>query len=220
VQRFGKCLNFWSSFEQEQSLWNYLFNYLNVPDELRILAKPVLKKTVYAMCYGMERPRLKGQSAYWLACEGLDKTLFRHLQDSPLILALLNARDNALQTIAANGGGENCYCQWEALTEERQPRDIMAAIAQAWEMKLVYPVFEVAQRTHDFKITLFQHDGFVIHFTQRQELGMRRIEQAVNDNARRYGVSNSPRMELIKFGRGYYAKACYIYLTLENVIIL
>ena len=138
-----------------------------MPHELRILAKPVLKKTVYAMCYGMPRPRLKGRCAYWLACEGLDKRLFGRLQEAPLILALLNARDNALQTIAANGGAENCFGQWQAVTDKRQPRDIMAAIAQAWEMKLIHPAFEVAQRTHDFRITLFQHDGFSVHFTQR-----------------------------------------------------
>ena len=41
------------------------------------------KKTIYAMCYGMERWRLKGRAAYWLACEGLDKRLFADLQREP-----------------------------------------------------------------------------------------------------------------------------------------
>jgi len=80
-----------------------------------------------------------------------------------------------------------CYNDWRPVNEERQPRDIMAEIAQAWEMKLIYPAFELAQQTREFTIALYQYDGFSVHFTRRPNLWKRKIDQAINENANRQG---------------------------------
>jgi len=193
--QFAICATLWAVPElldflrSDASLWTHLFDQMDVVYDLRKAVKRVLKKAIYAMCYGMDRVRLKNRCAYWLACHGLNKRLFQTLQQEPLIVALLNARDEALEKIAAAGGQENCYGMWRPVTKESQPKHIMADIAQAWEMKLIYPAFELAQRTRDFTITLFQHDGFSVHFTKQERLDdwKRKIATAVNQNADRYG---------------------------------
>lgn len=187
--QFAICASLWQVPElldflkSGKSLWPHLLDYLGIPDEAREQAKPALKKVLYAMCFGMERPRLKALAAYRLVVAGLNKALFRTLQEEPLIVALLNARDIALERIAADGGAYTCYDQWKSVTEERKPRDIMAEIAQAWEMKLIYPAFELANTTRAFVITLYQYDGFSVVFRHRKEQWKERIEQAIQDNA-------------------------------------
>ena len=91
----------------------------------------------------------------------------------------------AVRRIAAEGGAMTCYNSWRPVTEDRQPRDIMAEIAQAWEMKLIYPAFKLAQQTRDFTITLYQCDGFSVHFMRRRKEWKQRIEQAIYENAHR-----------------------------------
>ena len=101
--------------------------------------------------------------------------------------SLLDARDVALETIAAEGGAMTCYNDWLPVTDERQPRDIMAEVAQACEMKLIYPAFELAQQTREFTITLYQYDGFSVHLRRPRDTWKRKIEQAIYDNANRQG---------------------------------
>ena len=72
---------------------------------------------------------------------GLDTKMAHEFLQVPLIKTLLNARDAALETIYWEGGAMTCYNKWLAVGGERQPRDIMAEVAQAWEMKLIYPAF-------------------------------------------------------------------------------
>ena len=69
-----------------------------------------------------------------------------------------------LEKIAEAGGARDCYGKWIQVNGETQPRDILARVAQSWEMKLVYPAFEIADKIEDFKIMLFQHDGFSVFF--------------------------------------------------------
>jgi len=118
---------------------------------------------------------------------GLDTKLAHEFVQVPLIKTLLNARDIALETIGVENGAMNCYNKWLAVGGERQPRHIMAEVAQAWEMKLIYPAFELAQTTSDFRITLYQYDGFSVHFTRRPKEWKPRIEEAINQNANRHG---------------------------------
>jgi hypothetical protein len=191
--QFAICSTLWNVPElltflkSGKSLWNHLLDYLKISQDERERAKPVLKRILYATCFGMGRPTLRNRSAYWLVVAGLNKKLFQHLQQEPLIAALLEARDAALQTIALTGGAENCYGEWKRVTEERQPRDIMAEIAQAWEMKLIYPAFALARETSDFTITIFQYDGFSVHFSRRSDEWRKKIDESINENAKQLG---------------------------------
>jgi hypothetical protein len=55
----------------------------------------------------------------------------------------------------------------------------------------LYPAFELANKTEDFKIMLFQHDGFSV-FLRRYEEGCRNnIKAAIDANARKLGIPTS-----------------------------
>jgi len=168
-----------------KSIWNRLFDYLELRPEQRQLAKPILKKAIYSTCYGMEEPRVRGLTARDFAGEGMDKKLSPSLLKEELFASLFNSRDIALEQIAEEGGGMTAYGRWLRITGEREPRDIMAEVAQSWEMKLIYPAFDLARKTSDFTITLFQHDGISVQFTRRSEQWKRRIEESINENANR-----------------------------------
>jgi hypothetical protein len=191
--QFAICSKLWNVRElldflrTGKSLWTRLFDYLCLAPEERVIAKDVIKTTIYSICFGMERHRIKGTTAYNLVAAGLDRKLAHELLKEPLIQALLDARDVALETIAAEGGAMTCYGEWKPVTEERQPRDIMAEIAQAWEMNLIYPAFELARQTREFTITLYQYDGFSVNFTRRPELWKQRIQEVISENANRQG---------------------------------
>ena len=91
-----------------------------------------------------------------------------------MIEDVLCARNLALEKIAEAGGARDCYGKWIQVNGETQPRDILARVAQFWEMTLVYPAFEIADKTEDFKIMLFQHDGFSVFFAPKKSGGARR----------------------------------------------
>ena len=65
----------------------------------------------------------------------------------------------------------------------------MAEVAQALEMKLIYPAFRLAGETREFTIVLFQHDAFSLHFLRRSEAWLARI--AVQEEIAQDGVVTS-----------------------------
>jgi hypothetical protein len=67
-------------------------------------------------------------------------------------------------------------------------RDILAEVAQALEMKLIYPAFRLARETREFTIVLFQHDGFSLHFVRREEMWLTRIANAIQEEITQHRV--------------------------------
>ena len=98
-----------------------------------------------------------------------------------MIEDLLCARNLALEKIAEAGGAKDCYGNWIPVSDETQPRDILARVAQSWEMKLIYPAFEIADKK-DFKIMLFQHDGFSVFFRPEKERWRAKIKEVIDNN--------------------------------------
>jgi hypothetical protein len=68
-----------------------------------------------------------------------------------LIHNLLCARSLALEKMAEAGKARDGYKKWIQVNNETQPRDILARVAQSWEMKLVYPAFEIADKNRRFQ---------------------------------------------------------------------
>jgi len=63
-----------------------------------------------------------------------------------------------------------------------ETHQIMAIVAQALEMHLIYPAFELAKaHRKDFTITLAQHDGFSVKFHRRAEEWKKRIKKVIQD---------------------------------------
>jgi hypothetical protein len=107
----------------------------------------------------------------------------------PLMKALIKGRDRAMARILRDGGGYTCFGQWLSAMDHKD-RTILALISQAVELKIMHVVFEIAKKAKDFTITLFQHDGFAIHFTDKSKANMwiGRLNHAVKKEAQRMGI--------------------------------
>jgi hypothetical protein len=174
--------------KQERSIWQELYSHFELSDEESAQAKPFLKKALYAACYGMGVRKIGNNLTKALADIGIAKNgnLFtRH----PLIKALLEGRKRAIAAIQRDGGARTCFGKWLSGLVLTTPQ-ILAQISQAIELKIMHVAFEVAATTSDFKITLFQHDGIAVHFTDKSKARRwkQRISRAIDIEAKRLGV--------------------------------
>jgi len=64
-------------------------------------------------------------------------------------------------------------------------------------MKLIFPAFALANQTEDFKIMLFQHDGFSVFFRRYDKGWRNKIKVAIDDNAQLLGIPASLEWEEI-----------------------
>jgi hypothetical protein len=194
------CARLWNVPEIQAFLatgtcfWEFLFNQMEVAHPLRKTAKNSIKKGVYSICFGMEECHLKGTTAYDLVKNSMPKELAGRFLEVPIIKILLNARERALHAVEQKGGELTPYGKWCPVTEERLAHNVMAEVAQAWEMKLIYPAFALARETDEFKIALYQFDGFSAHFkrrpfTGRPETWQSRIKEAVQREIDKHGIN-------------------------------
>ena len=179
-----------------ENYWTLMLQSIGVPQNERDIAKGAIKPTLYSICYGMELHHVKGTTALRLKKAGLDTHLATRFVNHPLTKALFEAREEALNLIARAGGATTCFGKWCAVSETRHPRQIMAEVAQALEMKLIYPAFRLAQETREFTIVLFQHDGFSLHFLRRNEMWQERIAHAIQEEINHQGVATKLEWQL------------------------
>src|SRR5205085_10755221 len=114
------------------------------------------------------------------------RTFSTPLSTIPLSKDVLIAREKAVAQAVANGGSETCYGKFLQITKELQPRDILAQVAQSYEMKLIYPPFELAADNPDFRILIYQFDGFTAQFTRRDREWKAKMKAAVDKRAEEY----------------------------------
>jgi hypothetical protein len=167
-----------------QSVWTHLAESMNVPANHISAAKPVLKEALYSVCYGQLERVVKAQVTKGLNPFGIEKAGQRFVQND-IISALLLARDSQIERINREGGALDCYGKSIRVTEDREARQILAEQAQAVEMQLLAPVFQLARVTADFRITLYQFDGLSIHFgkKEREPAWRRKIGESVKNKA-------------------------------------
>lgn len=183
------------------SIWEEFYAYLGVDQHI----KPALKDGSYALVYGASEQticdEIEGHACFnEEPIDDLGTQLLAH----PLMIAMRVGRDEQLAKIWANRGAYDCYGSWipmpidpvqskqrnKARRKAPNPRSVLATLAQAMEFHLLAPVFELAQRTQDFSIPHFAHDGFCLHFTdhRRAQSTIRRLTEAVHQQAEQLGV--------------------------------
>jgi hypothetical protein len=172
-----------------ENFWTHVLHAIGVPQRNWEVAKREIKPALYSICYGMDLRHVKGTTALRLTKAGLDKHIATRFVNHPLVQALLKAREEALNSIARAGGAMTCFGKRCAVSEVRQPRRIMAEVAQALELKLIYPAFRLAAETQEFSIVLFQHDGFSLHFRRRGEMWLARIAGVIQEEAIQQGIA-------------------------------
>lgn len=188
------CAMLWKVDEVERFLeaggciWEHLYERIGIHPDQRARSKPAIKEALYSTCYGMRIPNIKGRLTKALRKMGIDRRGQRFIE-SPLIHALLIARENAMARIRDEGGATTCFGK-RLSTAQFSERSILAQVAQAVEMWLVNPAIELAKKTDEFKIVLWQHDGFSAHFARRGEMWRKRIALAVNERIAGAGVKS------------------------------
>lgn len=170
------------------SIWDALYEHFELHGEEAIRAKPALKTALYATCYGMGVRKIGKNLTTDLAAVGIRKKGNLFLKH-PLIKALLEGRRRAVSRIQADGGARTCFGKWLDTFELTIPQ-VLAQISQAIELKIMHAVFQVANTTSDFTITLFQHDGIAVHFTDKTKLTKwkKHMNRAAGQEAERAGV--------------------------------
>lgn len=179
--------------ESNQSIWQSLYDHmgfgsLNVPmDDV----KPVLKRSLYALIYGMQ---------WWRIRDSYLSSLDEYIDDPkalffshPIIDSLYQMRDIKLDEIEKAGGAKDIYGRWIAVDPKKKVsrRSVMSQLAQAVELKLLMPVLDIAESaTEEFVITLWQHDGFSVAFrnNSKKERWHNRIISAVENEAKSLGI--------------------------------
>ena len=135
--------------------------------------KKAFKTALYSLIFGMSRPHIEGK----LTRDFMKLRIRRkgaRLFDHALIQDLLSARERKMREVEAQGYGDTIFGKRiPVVADEGEPertnvRSIMAEQAQAVELALIYPVFELAATSDDFDIVLFQHDGFSVAYTEPQ----------------------------------------------------
>ncbi len=135
-----------------------------------------------------------------LLCGGkIDKTnelLKKHgiegvVADSPTLMAMVRAVQKVKQRVRVEGGTQTPM-GWIACPnrKDKSVRSHLSNVLAAYELALIAPCFEVAERSHDFTITICQHDGFSIKLRQEDRLQqvLTRLNKAIKPVAEQYGI--------------------------------
>ena len=172
----------------KRSIWEAMYEHFDLHGEEAHLAKPALKTALYATCYGMGVRKIGSNLTTDLAALGIRKNGNLFLKH-PLMKALLSGRQRMVTKIQQESGARTCFGKWLDTFELTTPQ-VLAQISQAIELKIMHAVFTVATTTSDFTITLFQHDGIAVHFTDKSKskAWQKRMSDAAAKEARQFGV--------------------------------
>lgn len=192
LARIGDIKEVQSFLAQGEDVWAELCRHMGVPPNKRQEGKRALKGCLYPTTYGMSRANLKEMVVKKFEEKGLvgdPRKFLKHW----IIKALIRAREELGRRIKEKGGMETCYGRfierrsseevfWSENEEEVETHQIMAIVAQALEMHLIYPAFELAKANRkEFTITLAQHDGFSVKFHRRAVEWKKRIKKVIQD---------------------------------------
>jgi hypothetical protein len=181
--------------EAGQSIWDTLALALGTT----LVMKPAIKKALYSLLYGAQRWTIARQlqpiaNERRISTVKLGELFLTH----PLISRLYAAREQQLQRIRKAGGAYDCYGKWVSVYEaeerhgrrRRNPRSVLAILAQAVEFKLLVPVLRIATTSQDFYITQWAHDGFCLAFVdqRRADSVIKRIEAGIAAEAAMMGI--------------------------------
>ncbi|MEH1955945.1 hypothetical protein [Nostoc sp.] len=185
-----------------RKIWVELMNYYGIDalnlkenneDEYEAIKK-VLKDSLYSLMYGMTKGNLitflnKGLIKFGIKDGG--KKFLKY----PLMATLFDARERRMAELSDCDSVETIFSKTlnikgTGAAREKCIRGIMAQQAQAVELYLLLPVLDLAKTTKDFVITLWQHDGFSVNFTDssKTDRWINKINQVVADRADELGI--------------------------------
>ncbi|WP_263787565.1 hypothetical protein [Salinibacter grassmerensis] len=185
--------------QEEKSIWQSLYDFMGwkghkggVPIEV---AKPCLKKGLYAIVYGGGKPKtLEVMEEKYSKGVGpsVSNKFFSRIFSHSFIEQLLRERESQIAQIEDQGRATDTFGREIRLSSDTDALSVLAQLAQSKELKLLLPALDVAeselQRADEagesprFWIVLWQHDGFSIHVRDRSRRAtyVERFQEAVN----------------------------------------
>jgi hypothetical protein len=197
-------------------IWLELFKHFNLSNLKASNAikyqgiKDVFKTSLYSLIYGMPKGNLVREINQGLSIYGINQG-GKHYFNHPLIQALYKAREAKFEemnrltevTTIFNKTLQIDGSKTSKGKPTQQRKDSIASLlahqAQSIELYLLLPVVELASTTTDFYITLWQHDGFSIHFTNKSKVDkwIPRILQVVQQKIDEQGILTHLEWELL-----------------------
>ena len=173
-----------------QSIWPVLIETLG----LRAGDKPALKVAIYSVLFGRPKRRVIETLDAETGVAGVGKRFFK----VPVVKLAFSARERRLKKLTSEYGGTTAlgkvipipYGSGDPVEWVAGARSILAQQAQALELQLVHPVYELARTTRAFDVMLYQFDGFTVRYRDRRNCALwhRTILEAVERRARSLGV--------------------------------
>jgi hypothetical protein len=112
--------------------------------------------------------------------------------DSPTLMAMVRAVQKVKHRVRIEDGTQTPM-GWIVCPnrKDKSVRSHLSNVLAAYELALIAPCFEVAERSQDFTITICQHDGFSIKLRQesRARQVLARLNDAVAPVAQFYGIA-------------------------------
>lgn len=151
------------------SVWTVFLRYCGLDEE----HKPILKKTVYSICYGMSVPALReqflcGYTRPWDDVPGVgDPAIWQRLRRHPVIRELLRARSSEAWEIKEKGGAYDAFGNWISREKDdgtTHTPSILAVTAQSWEQHVMYGMIPILEKNKQIYVFSYLHDGLTVYF--------------------------------------------------------
>ena len=212
------CASLWNVADvyeflvQGQDIWVSIFSHFGLNyEKYKNRFKPDLKQALYATLYGSTKANivsgrpdknatggyeLKGgltQSELGKIIPEVGDRFFSHF----VVDAMYKAGMKERKRVKEEKGAWDCFNRWIPVVESDDEstrvdaKSIVCQVAQAQELQLLLPVFQLANENQDrFQIALFQHDGFSVAFTSRDRKNRwsREIHKVVEEEAVRLSI--------------------------------
>lgn len=176
------------------SIWDVLLDWMELPYE----AKPMIKKALYSLIYGMKRQFVAFHLRNELKAAGYraKRSMLKH----SVIKDVAAAIERVKERIVAEGGAMGAFGWMPLGTQEIN--SFLACLVQSYELALTHACYEIAiaerKHRHDQStIILHQHDGFLLMLKDGadQKEVLTRYQKAFARKAEQLGICATLEVE-------------------------
>lgn len=170
------------------SIWDELLGAIGVRSADRGYqeAKSLCKEALYATIFGASKTTIRSDYVRPLRQLGLE--FAGRILDHWVFQEVQRAHKNQSKAARDSGHVRTCFDQLIPVSTAADARSALAQQAQALELRLIYPIYQLARNTSEFSIMLHQHDGVSLKFSRREASWLKRIQKAVRDEAESLGI--------------------------------
>lgn len=179
------------------SIWDTIFDYMEIEQGLRGIAKPILKEALYSLMYGKHPSNVegditkafqgyarKGQKVKWVAHTAIPKE--KRFIDCPVVVDLITAIGQAKQDILRDGGYNGAY-GYLPYGENEDINSFLSCVMQSYELSIIASCFKLAMQRKDFRIVLYQYDGITVEILRKDRASS--ILAAIQEKSKQKALS-------------------------------